>query len=61
MWFDIDYLEHESCANEEIVADEQKNNVLSTLHKILSPFMLRRMKSDVELFIPPKREVRNYV
>ncbi len=27
------------------------------LHQILTPFLLRRLKSDVELNIPPKKEI----
>ena len=27
------------------------------LHQILSPFLLRRLKTDVELKIPPKKEI----
>lgn len=31
------------------------------LHQILRPFMLRRTKEDVDLSIPPKKEVLIYV
>ena len=31
--------------------------MLTVLHKILEPFLLRRLKTDVKLDIPPKREV----
>ncbi len=30
------------------------------MHQILTPFFLRRLKSDVELNVPPKREVIVY-
>ena len=30
--------------DEQIVAEEQKKNILSMLHQILTPFMLRRLK-----------------
>ena len=42
-WFDVDRLQDES-ADEQIVINEQKENILSMLHQILSPFMLRRVK-----------------
>jgi len=33
---------------------------LSTVLQILTPFMLRRLKTDVDFVIPPKREVIVY-
>jgi len=32
--------------------------VLTQLHKILRPFLLRRLKADVEKDLPPKREIK---
>ncbi|XP_067686166.1 lymphocyte-specific helicase-like [Haliotis asinina] len=55
-WFDVAGIEGDA-ADERIVAEEQRGNIISMLHQILTPFMLRRLKSDVELLIPPKREV----
>lgn len=34
----------------------EKNKLISQLHKILRPFMLRRLKADVEKSLPPKSE-----
>jgi SWI/SNF-related matrix-associated actin-dependent regulator of chromatin subfamily A member 5 len=34
----------------------EKNKLISQLHKILRPFMLRRLKADVEKSLPPKHE-----
>lgn len=34
-----------------------RDNVIKKLHTILRPFMLRRIKSDVEKDLPPKKEV----
>ena len=34
--------------------------VLSKLHSILKPFLLRRIKSDVETSLPPKKEIILY-
>ncbi|XP_069756937.1 lymphoid-specific helicase isoform X2 [Narcine bancroftii] len=45
---------------EDIVAKEQEQSILHMLHQILTPFLLRRLKSDVTLDIPPKREVVVY-
>lgn len=33
------------------------NNLLAQLHKVLRPFMLRRLKSQVATDLPPKKEV----
>ncbi len=37
-----------------------QENVVSKLHSILRPFMIRRLKSDVEKSLPPKREIKLY-
>ncbi|CAL1532750.1 unnamed protein product, partial [Lymnaea stagnalis] len=58
-WFDINFINGVE-SNEKIVHQEQSNNILSMLHQILSPFMLRRLKSDVDLKIPPKKEIIVY-
>lgn len=55
-WFDIDSLGEA----ESLVASERENNVLSMLHQILTPFLLRRLKSDVTLEVPPKKEIIVY-
>ena len=36
--------------------DDQKESIIETLHKILRPFMLRRLKVDVAKNLPPKSE-----
>jgi SWI/SNF-related matrix-associated actin-dependent regulator of chromatin subfamily A member 5 len=44
-WFNLD------------VADtEVKQRMIGQLHKLLRPFMLRRLKADVEKSLPPKQE-----
>ncbi|XP_070570126.1 lymphocyte-specific helicase-like [Ptychodera flava] len=58
-WFDFQSLTAEG-GNEAVVAQEREQNILSMLHQILTPFLLRRLKTDVELFIPPKKEVLVY-
>ncbi|KAK9453161.1 SNF2 family N-terminal domain-containing protein [Dipodascopsis uninucleata] len=54
-WFDFSALNREN-GSQEIIDQESKNSIVSNLHAILKPFLLRRLKSDVELDLPPKRE-----
>lgn len=54
-WFDFSALQREN-GTQELIANESKSKLVSSLHAILKPFLLRRMKSDVELELPPKRE-----
>ncbi|KAG5266289.1 hypothetical protein AALO_G00229330 [Alosa alosa] len=56
-WFDLDRISEEA---ENIVAKEREENILHMLHQILTPFLLRRLKSDVTLEVPPKREILVY-
>jgi len=42
--------------NLEIDDEEAKKEMISQLHKILRPFMLRRLKADVAKGLPPKTE-----
>ena len=42
--------------NLDIDDADEKNKLISQLHKILRPFMLRRLKADVETDLPPKHE-----
>lgn len=44
-WFDLD-----------VDDDEAKKNMISQLHNILRPFMIRRVKKDVAKGLPPKTE-----
>ncbi|XP_071839888.1 lymphocyte-specific helicase-like [Apostichopus japonicus] len=55
-WFDFTCLSKEG-GDEEILKEEREKNVLSMLHQILSPFLLRRLKTDVDLSIPKKKEI----
>jgi len=59
-WFDAKDLHENQDELARITAQEQKNSILSTLHQILTPFLLRRVKTDVDLEIPPKKEVMVY-
>ena len=42
--------------HKEIIENEQKSNLIASLHAILKPFLLRRVKADVESELPKKRE-----
>lgn len=41
--------------------DDSKDAVVKQLHKVLRPFLLRRVKMDVEKSLAPKRESNVYV
>ncbi|KAM4703405.1 lymphoid-specific helicase [Rhinophrynus dorsalis] len=56
-WFDITGISQNAA---DIVAKEREQNILHMLHQILTPFLLRRLKCDVTLEVPPKREVIVY-
>jgi SWI/SNF-related matrix-associated actin-dependent regulator of chromatin subfamily A member 5 len=40
---------------------EARENVVKKLHTVLRPFMLRRVKKDVEKDLPPKIETKLYI
>jgi SNF2 family DNA or RNA helicase len=40
---------------------DEQDKVMEQLHKVLSPFLLRRVKADVEHTLLPKKEVNLYV
>eukprot|EP00301_Raphidiophrys_heterophryoidea_P004208 c11844_g1_i1.p1 GENE.c11844_g1_i1~~c11844_g1_i1.p1 ORF type:complete len:753 (+),score=122.10 c11844_g1_i1:129-2387(+) len=55
-WFN--FLEIDSIATkEEIIQKETQENFVTKLHSILKPFLLRRVKTDVECSLPPKKEI----
>ncbi|CAG0885015.1 unnamed protein product [Cyprideis torosa] len=56
-WFDVEELQEGS---EKLLQQEREKNVVTSFHKILSPFVLRRLKSDVEIDLPAKQEVLVY-
>ncbi|KAF0693962.1 Aste57867_15116 [Aphanomyces stellatus] len=47
--------------NLDVEDDEAKKQMITQLHKILRPFMLRRLKADVEKSLPPKKETLLFV
>ena len=42
-------------------SDEAQDSVVQQLHKVLRPFLLRRVKSDVERSLLPKKEINVFV
>ena len=46
---------------ETLIQSGELDHVVSTLHRILKPFMLRRLKVDVARDLPPKKELYVYV
>ncbi|KAL6487251.1 hypothetical protein MHYP_G00038770 [Metynnis hypsauchen] len=56
-WFDISTITSDA---ETLVVNEREQNILNMLHQILTPFLLRRLKSDVTLEVPPKKEIVVY-
>ncbi|GLJ08114.1 hypothetical protein SUGI_0081570 [Cryptomeria japonica] len=58
-WFDLSGRNMNGTAQEEI--DEKRRvQVISRLHAILRPFLLRRLKEDVEKDLPLKKEIILY-
>lgn len=58
-WFDFESLDLESTSKKlnKVINDELEKNLLTNLHTILKPFLLRRMKNVVLAgILPPKRE-----
>jgi len=51
---------HQEGGDKEIIAAEARDQIVSKLHHILKPFLLRRLKSDVEKELPKKREYLVY-
>lgn len=53
-WFDFSTV-LDNRGNKQVV-EKRKRNLISTMHAILKPFLLRRIKTDVESSLPKKRE-----
>uniref|UniRef100_A0AAY4EH61 Proliferation-associated SNF2-like protein n=1 Tax=Denticeps clupeoides TaxID=299321 RepID=A0AAY4EH61_9TELE len=56
-WFDINSFSSDA---ENIITSKREQEILHMLHQILTPFLLRRLKSDVTLEVPPKKEIVIY-
>ncbi|XP_052197684.1 ATP-dependent DNA helicase DDM1 [Diospyros lotus] len=58
-WFDLSGKCNNEALKEEL-EEKRKAQVVAKLHAILRPFLLRRMKSDVEQMLPRKKEIILY-
>ncbi|SNX86342.1 related to proliferation associated SNF2-like protein [Melanopsichium pennsylvanicum] len=58
-WFDFSDI-HEEHGQSRILSKENSSQVITQLHEILKPFLLRRLKNDVETDLPPKKEYLLY-
>ncbi|KAG2173585.1 hypothetical protein INT43_005003 [Umbelopsis isabellina] len=58
-WFDFSDMSKQS-GRDRIMKEEEEDNVVSKLHMILRPFLLRRLKVDVEKSLPRKKEYLLY-
>ncbi|KAK4999404.1 putative ATPase [Elasticomyces elasticus] len=55
-WFDFAPELSTKRGYEDILSEERKKGLVTSLHAILKPFLLRRVKTDVETSLPKKRE-----
>ncbi|PPE02180.1 hypothetical protein GOBAR_DD00778 [Gossypium barbadense] len=58
-WFDFSGKSNGEVSKEEM-EEKRRAQVVAKLHAILRPFLLRRMKSDVEQMLPRKKEIILY-
>ncbi len=54
-WFDLAGKNNENLSDKE--REEKNTEIVQQLHKILRPFLLRRIKKEVEKSLPPKVEI----
>ena len=54
-WFDFSALKDRN-GYEQLFSEERKQYLVASLHAVLKPFLLRRVKADVESLMPRKRE-----
>ncbi|KAK5582150.1 hypothetical protein RB653_003733 [Dictyostelium firmibasis] len=45
----------------DLANTENQQEVIDKLHKVLRPFLLRRIKTEVEKSLPPKKEIKLFV
>ncbi|KAH1266996.1 ATP-dependent DNA helicase DDM1 [Glycine soja] len=58
-WFNLSGKSNNGATKEEL-EEKRRSQVVAKLHAILRPFLLRRMKSDVEIMLPRKKEIIIY-
>jgi ATP-dependent DNA helicase len=54
-WFDFSGLK-DKASYEQLLSGERQQYLVKSLHAVLKPFLLRRVKTDVESLMPKKRE-----
>jgi ATP-dependent DNA helicase len=54
-WFDFSGLKDKS-SFQQLLSEERQQYLVKSLHAVLKPFLLRRVKTDVESLLPKKRE-----
>lgn len=54
-WFDFSAIGNKE-GEQKIIAQQERDQIVTKLHQILRPFLLRRVKTDVELELPKKAE-----
>lgn len=54
-WFDFSGLKDKD-SFEQLLSEERQQYLVKSLHAVLKPFLLRRVKTDVESLMPKKRE-----
>ncbi|KAI0888735.1 SNF2 family N-terminal domain-containing protein [Annulohypoxylon maeteangense] len=55
VWFDFSDLQDEE-GTTQFIEDKQSQDLVSKIHKVLQPLLLRRIKADVANYLPKKRE-----
>ncbi|XP_047152795.1 ATP-dependent DNA helicase DDM1 [Vigna umbellata] len=58
-WFNLSAKGNNEATKEEL-EEKRRSQIVAKLHAILRPFLLRRMKSDVEIMLPKKKEIIIY-
>jgi ATP-dependent DNA helicase len=54
-WFDFSGLK-DKASFEQLLSEQRQQYLVKSLHAVLKPFLLRRVKTDVESLMPKKRE-----
>lgn len=55
VWFDFSDLQDEE-GTTQFIEDKKNQDLVSKIHKVLQPLLLRRIKADVANYLPRKRE-----
>lgn len=59
-WFNFDRDLDDETGRSELLEKERNSQIVTKLHRVLRPFLLRRLKTDVESSLPPKKELILY-